>query len=285
MHRLEQIPISRRRQRHAGGRIPLLRIVRVRHGHGAVVSRNPHHLGCEEAFGPDVVKGVRADDRLKDSARKGQRRVGIAADRLAARSREAAGEPQLREIQIGDDRRCRRQIEQRSRQMPRAAAHVDRAAAALERRRSDGAHDRVGDDVGRVGKAIEKITTFESSAECVDRVAVRGVRRRRDLLESSLLAIVFEAEHLFRGRVRPSCLHELARGHGCRLEMHDRDSGDDGEDAAMAAEDAVDDVVAVAPMEVGVDELEASAAERAAEDIESFNPHRGGVLRGADGDR
>src|SRR5206468_4854037 len=99
----------------------------------------------------------------------------------------------------GDDWRCRRQIEQRSRQVPRAAAHVDRAAAALERRRSDGAHDRVGDDVGGGGKAIEKITTFESSAEWVDRVAVRGVRRCRDLLESSRLAIVFEAEHLFRG--------------------------------------------------------------------------------------
>src|SRR5262245_58401938 len=55
--------------------------------------------------------------------------------------------------------------------------------------------------------------------------------------------------------------------------MQDRDAVHDREDAAMASEDAVLNLVTVSAMEERVDEREASAAVRAAEQIQRLTVH------------
>ena len=55
--------------------------------------------------------------------------------------------------------------------------------------------------------------------------------------------------------------------------MHDRDAVDNREDAALAAENAVLNVIAIAPMEHRRHEVETAAAVRAPEDVERGHVH------------
>ena len=56
--------------------------------------------------------------------------------------------------------------------------------------------------------------------------------------------------------------------------MHDRDAVDNREDAALAAENAILNVIAIAPMEHRRDEVETAAAVRAPEDVEGGDVHQ-----------
>ena len=157
--------------------------------------------------------------------------------------------------------------------MSRAAAEVDGASAVLEDGRGHRSHDRVGDDVGRVGKAVQKISAFERRAERVDHVAVGGGLRRGDLVKASRVRLVVEIEHRPPREIRPPGFDVRPGPRRAAVEVHDRDAVDDREDAALAAENAVLNVIAIAPMEHRRDEVEAAAAVRAPEDVERGNVH------------
>src|SRR5439155_24280556 len=68
-------------------------------------------------------------------------------------------------------------------------------------------------------------------------------------------------------------LYELTRRDGSRVEVHDGNAGDDREDAAVAAEDSVGDLIVLAAMEQRFDELQPAAAKRTSKDVECGGGH------------
>ena len=138
---------------------------------GGAAERRPQplHLPDELALRPDVHERVGAHGVAERPAREGHRRIAVAAHRLASRRGETPRQPDLREIQVGQHRRRRREVQQRPRQVSRSAADVDGATVAAQHGRRHGGHDRLRHDVGRIGEAIEEVAAFESRAECLDR--------------------------------------------------------------------------------------------------------------------
>jgi hypothetical protein len=198
------------------------------------------------------------------AARERHRCVAVAANGLAARCGEAASEPDLREIQIGEHRRLRRETHQRARQVAGSAAEIDGTAAVCQSPPGDRTHDRIGDDEGWIGESIQKVSAFEVWTERVDEIAIGGRLGARRRLEHLGLRIAFESEHDSACEIGTSRLHLIARGCRRRQQMQNRDSGYDGEDAAVAAEDPIVDFVATDLVEQRRDEREATAAIRAA---------------------
>ena len=80
--------------------------------------------------------------------------------------------------------------------------------------------------------------------------------------------VVVEAEHRAAREIGPAGLDVVARRRRRRLRCSTGMPSTTRKDAAVAAEDAVVDLVAVAPVEQRVDQLEAAAAVRAAQDVE-----------------
>ena len=158
--------------------------------------------------------------------------------------------------------------------MAGAAADIDGAPPAREHGPGDRTNDGVGDDVGGIGEAIEKIAAFETRSQRVDEIAVGGGAGRGGFLERGGLPIVVQAQHRAARQRRLSGLDLIAGQRGVRLQVQDRDPGHDRKDAAVAPEDAVFDLVAVPAVEQGGDELEAAATERAAENVERRDVHR-----------
>ena len=158
---------------------------------------------------------------------------------LAAGRGEAARQPDLREVQIGEHRR---------------AATTDRGATASDgpsRRRCRSRGRRRGapcratarttawrDDVGRIGEAIEEVAALEVRARA--RRRCRGTWQSSDeatRVESLRLRLVVEAEHRAPREVRPARLDVLARcgrrpaagaGPGCRRRPERCSSGSRG---------------------------------------------------------
>src|SRR5436190_97136 len=157
--------------------------------------------------------------------------------------------------------------------MSGATAQVDGSSAVLEHGTGHRSHDRVGDDVGRIGKAVQEIAAFERRAERVDHVAVGGGLRRGDLVKASRVRLVVEIEHRPPREIRPPGFDVRPSPRGTAVEVHDRNAVDDREDAALAAENAVLNVIAIAPMEHRRHEFETAAAVRAPEDVERGNVH------------
>ena len=226
----------------------MVRVVGVRDEDGAVRGCEAHHLGGKQPFRPDVVEGVGAGDEPERRLREGQRRVRVAADGLAARRRESAREPELRERQIRENGRAGRDLGERPRQVSGSAADVDRASRLASDGGRDRAHDGVRDDEGGIGKSIEKVAAFESRTERLDEIAEGRAGRSGHLLEALRPPIVLEREHLARGAIGPALLDERARGDGRRLEVHDRYAGHYREHAAVAPEDRIVDLVSVEPV-------------------------------------
>ena len=121
---------------------------------------------------------------------------------------------------------------------------IARRAAAEHRRRRRPAHDRLRDDVGRIGEAVEEVAALEIGPERVDHLAVRRRVGRGRGVEGLGLRVVVEAEHRAPRQVGAPGLDLIARGGRRRLQVQHRDAVDDREDAAVAAEDAVVNLVA-----------------------------------------
>ena len=101
-----------------------------------------------------------------------------------------------------------------------------------------------------IRKAIEEVAALEIRAERLDDVAVG--RRVSDAAAASNalgLRLVVETDHRAQRQIRLSGLDVLARRGRRRLQMQHRNAVDHREDAAVAAEDAVVDLVADRAME------------------------------------
>ncbi len=138
----------------------------------------------------------------------------------------------------------------------------------MEHRSRDRPDDGVRDDVGRIGKAIEKVAAFEIRAECVDDVFVRRPIRQDGRFKSRGLRAVFQADHRPQRAVRFSRLELIAGRGGVRPKVEHRNARNDREDAAVAPQNGVPDLVVLAPMEHRRHELESAAAVRTPQDVE-----------------
>src|SRR6476469_2454476 len=105
------------------------------------------------------MEGVGADGDAKRSGPEGERRVAVTAHRLAGGGDKALGEPELREIQIGEDGLLR-QRRQRSGEMSGAAAHIDGRSVLLEAYTAGRCDDSLRDQIRRVGKSVKEIAAF-----------------------------------------------------------------------------------------------------------------------------
>ena len=84
---------------------------------------------------------------------------------------------------------------------------------------------------------------------------------------------VIQVEHRASGQVGPLRLDVFARGRRGGEEVHHRNAVHDREDAAMAAEHAVENLVGFATMVERFDEFESAAAVGAAEEFEGPGVH------------
>src|SRR6185503_15337808 len=161
----------------------------------------------------------------------------------------------------------------RTRDVARAAADVDRTLPRPEHGRGNRPRDGARDDVGRVREAIQEVAALEIRTERLNGVAVGRSVRRGDGVEALGVRLVVQAEHGAARQIRALRLDLLARLARARQQVEDRDAVDDREDAAVAAEDAVVNLLGRAAMEQRLDEREPSATVRAAEELERVNPH------------
>ena len=169
---------------------------------------------------PDVHERVGAHRVAERAARERQRRVAVAADRLAARRREPAREPHLREVQVGEHRRGRRQVHRAcasddpSRRRCRSRGRPRAARAAPTARTTAWPTTNVG-----IGEPIQEVAAFECAAERVDDFAVGRRRRSRQRVEPlGRCRVVVEAEHRAQRQIGAARVDVLARGRraGCR---------------------------------------------------------------------
>jgi hypothetical protein len=82
------------------------------------------------------------------------------------------------------------------------------------------------------------------------------------------LRVVFKADHRPQRAIRLSRFDLAAGGGGIRPKVEHRNARNDGEDAAVAPQNGVSDLVALAAMEHRAHELEFSAAVRTPQDVE-----------------
>ena len=79
-------------------------------------------------------------------------------------------------------------------------------------------------------------------------------------------SLVVQADHRATRQIRTARLNLIASGGGGRLQMQHRDAVDDRENAALAAEDAVLNLIAAAAMKQRCHQLQPAAAVRTAQD-------------------
>ena len=79
--------------------------------------------------------------------------------------------------------------------------------------------------------------------------------------------LVVQADHRAARQIRTARLNLIAGGGGRRLQMQNRDAIDDREDAALAAEDAVLNLIAAAAMKQRCHQVQPTAAVGTAQDL------------------
>ena len=279
LDRLEQIAVAGGRQRLSVRGAPHQFVVRVPDEHGARLAGaidEPRQVGDELTLRPDIHERVDAHREAEGAARKRHRRVAVAADRLAAWRGEPASQPHFREIEVGEHRRLRargrgarasgdrsrRRCRRRDRRR-RAPCRRSRGPPRRPRRRSDPKTDTESTRLRNCGPSASTRSRY---------VAVSA---RAAASNISACRVVFEAEHDPAREIGTPRLHLIACGRRRRQQMQDRYAGDDREDAAMAAEDPVLDLVAADLIEERGDEREPAAAVRAAQEVECLDVHGG----------
>src|SRR5205085_9225676 len=134
---------------------------------------------------------------------------------------------------------------------PRTAPHPSRNSP----------NQRVANDDRRIAETIEEIPPLEVFAERADDLPICSVGRRDQRVHAlGDSRNVIETEHRAPRLNRLALFHELACDGRAGLQMHHGDAVDHREDAALASEDAVRDLVAVRLMERRSDEVETAAA-------------------------
>src|SRR5439155_10423765 len=152
-------------------------------------------------------------------------------------------------------------------------ADVDGASTVPEHGARDRANDGFGDDVGRIRESVREVAAFEIRTERLDGLAVRRGLRRGDGLECARLRLALEAYHRPQRLLGMFRLHLVSRSRRVRLQVQHWDAVNDREDAAVAAENPVADLVAAAAVKQRLDQLQRSAAVRTSEDLEQFQVH------------
>src|SRR5262249_59605974 len=117
-----------------------------------------------------------------------------------------------------------------------------------EYRGADRSCHRLRHDVGRIGEAVEEIAALEVRPERLDSFPIRGDVGFGGRFERASARLVVQAYHRATRQIRASSLNLIPGNGGGRLQMQNRDAIDDREDAALAAEDAVRNLVAAAAM-------------------------------------
>src|SRR4029453_16581184 len=113
------VPLGSKRLAVRWAPLPLVVCVADEYGTGlSAVIDKPSHFADELALGPDVLERVGAHGEAKRAARERERGVPVAADPLATWCGEPPGQPYLREIEVRQHRRGRREGQERPRQMP-----------------------------------------------------------------------------------------------------------------------------------------------------------------------
>ena len=314
LQRCEEVRVGGGREGVAGGVVVAVGAVQVRHEDDAAAGHDALHLAGEQSLVPDVGEGIAQKYHREPVVRERQRAVGVAADGLAIRGQDAGGEPELPEVDVGEDRaRARRLAQQDAGEMARAAAEVEgvperrraaprtvRCAGAGSCLRVDGdrwiagrvgmpavsqrVEQRLDEQTGRVGESMEEVVRLGIPAEHAQQLAIRRSVRAGGQLAERVEPRSFEAEQRVQGVVATPCLqrvHGVPRG---VVGDEHRDSRDHRKRAALATQNAGFDAVSPAVERGVLDYRQARAAERAAEDVESLDQH-GGAVRPPPGGR
>src|SRR5262245_63931822 len=160
--------------------------------------------------------------------------------------------------------------------MTRSATDVDGTPSISKDSACDGTNHGIGDEVGWIREAIEKVPTLELRSERFDELPIRRFFRLGRVFEYACLRLV-QTEHRPLCRFRLGSLDVVARCRRLRLQVQNRNPGRDGEDTAVTAQNAVVNLVAITPEVQRRDELKPAPAVRTSKKIERFNQH-GGVI-------
>src|SRR4029077_12032032 len=114
---------------------------------------------------------------------------------------------------------------------------------------------------------VQEIAALEVRPERLDRFPIRGDVGFGGGFERARARLVVEPDHRAARQIRTARLNLIASGGGGRLQMQNGNAVDDRKNAALAAEDAVLNLIAAAAMKQRRHQLQPAAAVRTAQDF------------------
>ena len=267
------------------------------------------HLAGEQPLVPDVRKSVAQQHGGEQPVRERQRAVGVATHGLAVGRHDAGGEPELPEVDVGEDRaRARRLTQEDAGEMAGAAAQVERApgrgCAAVRAVRCSGAgaslradrvyrvaaggagmpaasqrvEQRLDEQAGRVREPMEHIVRLGVQAQHTEEIAIGRPAGDGGQLAKGVEPRTVQAQQHMERVVAPARFQRVHGVAGRVVGDEDRNPCDHREGAALAAQNAGFDAVPPAVERGVLDDRQARAAERAPEHVERLDQH-GGTVR------